>query len=121
MRTVRAGGELPGRALTPWEREFFTDDPLIAVRALKQPLLIMQGALDRQVAEAHAVELAEAARAGGNRDVTVRVFPRLNHLFLLAATGAVAEYSTLKSAELPDEVLETLVGWLRRTLRPAKQ
>lgn len=121
MRTVLSGGELPGRTLTPWEREFFAYDPLIAVRALRQPLLIVQGALDRQVRGAHAAELAAAARAGGNLDVTVRVFPGLNHLFLPASTGAVAEYSTLKSAKVPDEVVESLVGWLRRTLRPAQR
>ena len=53
--------------------------------------------------------------------MTVRVFPGLNHLFLPAATGAVAEYPTLKDADVPAVVVETLTGWLQRTLRPAKR
>ena len=121
MRIVLGGGELPGRALTPWEREFFTYDPLVAVRALRQPLLILQGALDRQVTESHAAELAAAASGAGNRRVTVRVFPGLNHLFLPATTGAVAEYSSLASATVPHEVIEAMAGWLKRALRPARQ
>ena len=40
--------------------------------------------------------MGAAMRAGGNRDVTVRVFPQLNHLFVVSPTdGSPAEYAAL--------------------------
>jgi hypothetical protein len=40
--------------------------------------------------------------------VTVNEFPSLNHLFLPAKTGDMAEYSSLPSSRIPDDVLRIL-------------
>jgi uncharacterized protein len=89
-------------------------DPLPTARRVRAPVLILQGALDRQVSAGQADTLAAAMRAAGNRDVTVRVFPRLNHLFLVSPTnGAPSEYPALTDAAVPAEVLDTLAAWLR--------
>ncbi len=111
-RNVTAGGQ-PG----PWLHGFLNYDPLAEVRRVKQPLLILQGALDRQVPARDARALAEAAKAAGNANVAVRVFPDLNHLFLPAKTGAISEYPRLASTRLPAEVLDALGAWLVRELR----
>jgi dienelactone hydrolase len=106
------------RETNEWSRFFATHDPLAVARRVRQPVLIVHGALDRQVSVGQADTLAAAFRAGGNRDVTVRTFPRLNHLFLPTdGDGSPAEYSALPSTAVPAEVLDTIAGWLAQRLR----
>jgi len=112
VRTVLAGGEIPGQKFNPWVREFFTYDPLPAVRKVKQPLLILQGERDRQVSQAHATLLADAARSAGNTRVTMQVFPTLNHLFLPSKTGSFAEYGHLEASAVPSNVLDAIANWI---------
>jgi dipeptidyl aminopeptidase/acylaminoacyl peptidase len=82
-------------------------------------VLILQGATDRQVPAEQAPQLATAIRSGGDRDVTVRVFPDLNHLFLHdpSGTAGVAEYAALPSRSVPADVLTTLGDWLATRLK----
>lgn len=103
-----------------WTRFFADYDPLTAARRVRQPVLIVQGALDRQVTAGQADTLAVAIRSGGNRDVTVRAFPGLNHLFLVspAGTGDPSEYATLRDVTLAPDVLDTIATWLAAKLRP---
>ena len=114
VKTFLATGELPGQKTNAWIREYFAYDPLPTVRKVKQPLLILQGEHDRQVYAAHAAMLADAARAAGNKSVTVKVFPTLNHLFLPSKTGSFSEYSHLETTAVPDAVLTTLTEWITR-------
>jgi hypothetical protein len=37
-----------------------------------------------------------ALRKGGNRDVTIKLMPSLNHLFQPCKTGEVSEYLSIK-------------------------
>lgn len=103
-----------------WYQWFYHYDPLPVAARVKTPTLILQGALDRQVTAGQADTLAAAIRSSGNTDVTVRVFPGLNHLFLPSKQGgAPSEYSSLKTVSLPAAVLDTLATWLRiRMNRP---
>lgn len=103
-----------------WTRAFLTYDPLPTIRKVRQPILILQGALDRQVTADQAEMLAEAARKAGNRDVTVRLFPNLGHLFLPSATGAGSEYTRLEADALSDEVLQVITDWLEVKLKTKK-
>lgn len=100
-----------------WTRAFLTYEPLPTLRKVRQPILILQGALDRQVTAEQASMLERAARAAGNKDVTVRIFPNLNHLFLPARTGKENEYATLNTYLIPDEVLDALSNWLQQKLK----
>jgi len=112
VKSILAGGDVPGQPMNAWVREYFAYDPLPAVRKVKQPLLILQGERDRQVYESHAPMLVKAAREAGNKDVTMKVFPTLNHLFLPATTGSFSEYSHLATNAVPDVVLDTLTDWI---------
>jgi dipeptidyl aminopeptidase/acylaminoacyl peptidase len=105
----------------PWIKEFWTHDPLTAIRKVRQPVLILQGALDRQITAEQATMLEKAARGAGNKDVTTHVFPNLNHLFLPAKTGAFSEYSTLETNIIGDDVLKTLGDWLEVKLKVGKK
>ena len=117
FQTLRAGREVPGLTGAAWLREFLRYDPLPTIRRVRQPILLLQGELDRQVSADNATLLAEAAQRAGNPDVTVRVLPGLNHLLLAARTGAVAEYSSLTTPEIGDDVLGVLRDWLVRKLK----
>lgn len=94
-------------------------DPLPTARRVRAPVLIMQGAVDRQVSAGQADTLAAAMRSGGNRDVTVRKFDGLNHLFLPSpsGTGAPDEYASLPDTAVPADVLDTIANWLAARLR----
>lgn len=123
LRTIMEGGDtskLPPGADLPWFKEFLSFDPLALMRRVRQPVLILQGALDRQVTVDHAALLEKAAREGGNKHVTVRVFPQLNHLFLPAKTGSFSEYSKLPTTVVGTDVLDTLGTWLAKGLRAGK-
>jgi len=104
--------------MNSWTRWFAEWDPLPVAQRLRQPVLILQGALDRQVSAGQADTLAAAIRSGGNRDVTVHVYPRLNHLFLPTdGDGSPADYPGLQQRTLPPEVLDTIAGWLTTRLK----
>jgi pimeloyl-ACP methyl ester carboxylesterase len=121
MDTMRAKND-PLRdqaaATVPWVRFWMDYDPLPTAKRLSVPALILQGATDRQIPAEQATELANAIRSGGDLDVSVRVFPGLNHLFLPdpVGTAGIGEYAELPSKEIPVEVLTTLAEWLESHL-----
>jgi uncharacterized protein len=104
----------------PWVRWYMAYDPLPAARRLRAPVLVLQGATDRQVTPEQAEELGAAIRGGGGTDVTVRTFPELDHLFLLdpAGTADPAHYAALPSQRVPAEVMGALADWLVERLAP---
>ncbi len=113
LRKAAQGDPSAPEALrSAWMRYFLTYDPLPTIRKVRQPILILQGELDRQVTADQAEMIAKAAREARNRDVSARVFTGLNHLFLPAKTGAPSEYSSLSTNTIPDDVMKQLVDWL---------
>ncbi|MBZ5535978.1 MAG: alpha/beta fold hydrolase [Acidobacteriia bacterium] len=120
LRTIAEGGDvskLPDTVKNAWYKNFLTYDPLPTIRKVRQPVLILQGALDRQVTADQAAALEKAALEAGNKSVSVHVFPSLNHLFLPAKTGSFNEYTSLATSSIGDDVLKVLNDWLREKLR----
>jgi dipeptidyl aminopeptidase/acylaminoacyl peptidase len=120
LRAVVTGGDVskyPQEITYPWVKEFLSYDPLPTIRKVRQPILILQGGIDRQVTAEQAEMLEQAARGAGNRDVAVHLWPNLNHLFLPAKTGAFSEYSRLETQTVGDDVLKTLGDWLEARLK----
>jgi hypothetical protein len=103
-------------ASNPWMGFFMKHDVLAVARQLKVPVLILNGGTDQQVTPEQAAELAEAIREGGNRDVTVHVFPDLNHLFLYDPVGYPGGYGRLTRSSVEPVVIGTLVEWLVKRL-----
>ena len=65
------------------------------MRRVKTPVLILTGSRDQQ-AVPEQVALQEAAfKEGGNKDVTARVLPDLNHLFVQDTDGFPGNYAKL--------------------------
>jgi dipeptidyl aminopeptidase/acylaminoacyl peptidase len=120
IHAVQSGGDLskyPPQVRLPWVKEFWTYNPLETIRKVHQPILILQGAIDRQITAEQTPMIEQAAHTAGNKDVTVHVFPNLNHLFLPAKTGAFDEYTHLETTVIPDDVLKTLGDWLEAKLK----
>jgi alpha-beta hydrolase superfamily lysophospholipase len=77
------------------------------IKRLRCPVLILQGERDKQVLALRAVETALALSAAGNKQVRLRIFPNLSHLF--------TPDSTMKDEERQQvsvEMLETLQKWM---------
>lgn len=100
-------------ATNAWLAYFMDYDPLVTARRVtKVPILILQGASDHQVTPDQAPELERAFKEAGNPDVTMRVFPDLNHLFIRDPSGLPSGYGTLTSNKVEPEVLGTMADWL---------
>ena len=63
-----------------WLREHYLSEPAEVMARLQVPVLIISGEKDLQVPSSEAGLLSELLEAAGNDDVTVYVFPDLNHL-----------------------------------------
>ena len=123
IRKVVEGGDtskMPELMRSAWMKFFLTYDPLPAIAKVRQPVLILQGEIDRQVTADQAPMIEKAARAAGNKDVTVRLYPGLNHLFLPAKTGSPAEYTSLSTSTIGDDVIRQMGDWLVEKLKVSK-
>ncbi len=110
-------GRIPGTvdsvaAASPWMGFFVAHDPLATARVVKTPVLILQGADDQQVIAREADLLETAFKAARNRDVTKRVFPELNHLFIRQPGGNPAGYATLRTNLVEPGVLGAVADWI---------
>jgi alpha-beta hydrolase superfamily lysophospholipase len=100
--------------------EFFsilTNDPAKIIPKVRQPILIVQGSLDKLVDPSNADSLAALARARkGTAPVEVVKIPDVNHLLVPATTGEVDEYATLKDKQVSAAATGAIVAWLQKTL-----
>ncbi len=97
---------------TPWFRDFLDYDPVTALERVRVPVLALFGELDLQVPPSVNTEpMAAALAAAQNADVTIRVLPKANHLFLEAKTGSPQEYAGLKK-EFVASFLDTIAEWI---------
>ena len=104
-------------AESPWFQSFLMFDPAKVMKDIRQPILILQGTLDTQVAPHQADKLAELANArkkGGAVQLTM--VDGVNHLLVPAQTGEFDEYPDLKDKYVSRKVIETLIEWLKATL-----
>ena len=106
---------------TPWYRYFIRFDPQPVLKNVKVPVLALNGELDLQVPWKENLDLIGAGlKAGGNNDVTIKAFPKLNHLFQTGQTGMISEYGKIEETMSP-EVLKTMSDWiLSKTAQKSK-
>ena len=113
--------QLRTQADTPWFHSFLAFDPAKVMRNVKQPILIVQGDLDRQAFPAYADRLAQMARERkppADKAVTIVHVPNVNHLLVPATTGEPDEYPQLAGRNVSKDVLAAIVGWMDKTLVP---
>ena len=107
--------EMRKRADTPLFKSLLEFDPAKWMPRVKQPLLIVQGALDTQVPPHHADKLAAlAGQRKKKAPAEVLRLPGVNHLLVRAETGEVTEYATLKERTIVPDVAGRIAEFLRR-------
>jgi uncharacterized protein len=102
---------------TPWFQSFLAFDPARVVRNLREPILILHGELDTEVASHHADRLAELARARRRMvETELTKIPGVNHLLVPATTGRPEEYLALPDKRVSPSVTSALATWLTRIM-----
>jgi dipeptidyl aminopeptidase/acylaminoacyl peptidase len=115
--------EIPKRidammAADPWMKFFLTYDPAATMRLVKTPVLILTGSRDQQAVPEQVVLIEAAFKEGGNKDVTARVLPDLNHLFVQDTDGFPGNYAKLPTpVMMRADVVGMIVDWLVQRLR----
>jgi fermentation-respiration switch protein FrsA (DUF1100 family) len=105
----------------PEFQSILTNDPAKIMPDVRQPILIVQGELDTQVAPSNADRLEALARARKKAPPpTVVKVPGVNHLLVPATTGEIDEYGTLPDKHVSAAVSTAIVSWLGNTLTAAR-
>jgi hypothetical protein len=105
-------------ARDPWMKYFLLYDPSQTARRVTTPVLILTGDHDQQAVPEQVPEQEAAFRAAGNRDVTARVVPGVNHLFVADTDGFPGNYTKLPApVRIRADVVGTVVDWLDSRLR----
>ncbi|MBI2920697.1 MAG: alpha/beta fold hydrolase [Planctomycetes bacterium] len=98
-----------------WMREHFTLDLAALHKKVSCPALVLNGESDMQVSpEKDARRLAAEILAGASRDVTLRLYPDLDHLFKACGgrPSTLAMYAEKRPAD--PRFLSDLLAWLKQ-------
>jgi pimeloyl-ACP methyl ester carboxylesterase len=104
------------QAETPWFQSVLAFDPAEVVPKLRQPILIVSAALDREVASENGVKLETLARERKpplGLQVRRVDLPGVNHLFAPAVTGEVDEYGRLSDKTVSSQLPAAIADWLK--------
>lgn len=101
---------LPDR---PYLQEFYFENPVARLKAVKIPVLIVYGALDKRVSPQQDGELLyEQARAAGNHRVTLKILSGTAHAFKASPSGDTQDVLTQPQVPLAPALIDTLKEWL---------
>jgi pimeloyl-ACP methyl ester carboxylesterase len=96
-----------------WMQYFIKYDPAPTLEKVKCPVLALNGEKDLQVPPKENLEAIKKALAkGGNKKVTAKELPNLNHLFQECKTGSPAEYASIEQTLSPT-VLTAILQWIQ--------
>lgn len=96
--------------MTPYFRYFLALDGREYLKAVKCPVLAMNGKLDMQVDCVRNLEAIDRLLKANNHKVMA--FDGLNHLFQHCTTGTVAEYSQIEETFAPEAIAE-IINWIK--------
>jgi len=106
--------EQSGSVLSPWFKRFVALDPRENLLKVRCPVLALNGEKDLQVPpKENLAGIRKALEEAGNKDVTLRELPGLNHLFQTCKTGSPAEYASIEETFSP-LALEAMTAWIRK-------
>lgn len=96
-----------------WMQYFIKHNPAPVLEKVKCPVLALNGEKDLQVPPKENLEAIKNALAkGGNKKVTIRELPNLNHLFQECTTGAPSEYAAIEQTFSP-KALSEILSWIQ--------
>ena len=88
--------------------------PANALKNVKCPVLALNGEKDIQVdATMNLTAIQQRISENGNKNVTVKAYPNLNHLLQTCEKGTLAEYGQLEETISP-EVLKDMTEWIQK-------
>jgi pimeloyl-ACP methyl ester carboxylesterase len=110
------------RVDNPLYRSFLLFDPAQVLARTRQPLLVVQADLDKEVPTYHGEQLAQLGRSRLKAQPTEFVhLPGLNHLLARAQSGTVGEYGSLTERAVSPAAILEISAWLKKTLAPAPE
>lgn len=96
----------------PWLQYFIKFNPAKVLKKIQCPVLALNGEKDLQVPpKENLTAISNALKKGGNKKVTTKVFPHLNHLFQKCKTGLPSEYATIEQTFSPIALTE-ITNWI---------
>jgi fermentation-respiration switch protein FrsA (DUF1100 family) len=105
-----AAGTLLGATFAYW-KSLGALHPTETAAKIKQPMLILQGGRDYQVTTAD-FELWKKALSG-RKNVELKNYPKLNHLFILGEGKATpADYE--RESHVAREVIDDIAAWVKK-------
>lgn len=105
---------LPDR---PYLQEFYFENPVARLKAVKIPVLLLFGELDRRVSPKQDGEvLYQQARSAGNSKVVLKVLSGTAHAFKVSPTGDTQDVLTNPQVPLAPGLVDTLKEWLSANL-----
>jgi alpha/beta superfamily hydrolase len=97
----------------PWMQFFIKYNPALALEKVNCPVLALIGDKDLQVpSKVNLESINKALIKGGNKKVTIKELPNLNHLFQECKTGLPEEYSEIEQTISPSALTEIL-NWIQ--------
>ena len=97
---------------TPWMVYLLRHDPANVLEKVNCPVLAINGDKDLQVPAKENLEaIAKALKKGGNKNVTLKMLPGLNHLFQESETGSPTEYAAIEQTFSP-MALKEISNWI---------
>ena len=97
---------------SPWMLYVIRYDPSVVLETVKCPVLAVNGEKDMQVpSKVNLPAIENALKKGGNKKVTIKEFPNLNHLFQECKTGSPGEYAEIEQTFSPI-AMEFISGWI---------
>jgi uncharacterized protein len=103
--------------LQPWLRYFIATDPSLFWQKVKCPVLALDGSNDIQVYPTQNIPAIVAAlQKAGNKNITTKIFPGLNHLFQHCTKCTVDEYKEIEET-FATEALEEMANWLQKNIK----
>lgn len=105
---------------SPWYLHFMRYDPTADLKRVKCPVLALNGEKDIQVDAAQNLNaIQRKITSNGNRQVTVKAYPGLNHLFQTCKECTVSEYAYLPETFSP-QVLDDITRWITTVMQKKK-
>jgi len=101
---------LARQVTSPWARQAFNYDPIPTLRALRTPVLVLNGSRDLYVPpEDNLGAIKQALKR--NMDATIIELPHINHMFQTAKIGTPAESIDIEETIAPI-ALKLIADWV---------
>ena len=95
---------------------FLRYDPRESLKRVDCPVLALNGTKDLQVlAKENLPAIKKAVESGGNKEVTVKELPKLNHSFQESKTGLPSEYEEIDESFSPMAMKE-MRDWIQKQI-----